>query len=126
MSGAERRIVNRPRRPGFSDTALSLFIELDGAPPSFRESREFRDQSLRLAEMLDLNVEWWQCQDVLDRSERPHHPPNVPANRAWHKARAVRLALIEAAAAYTIEKGRHNVSTLGKESAKGVNNIDTL
>jgi hypothetical protein len=94
--------IARPRRPGFGDEALSLFVPLDGAPPSYRESREFRDQSLRLAEMLDMNAEWWMCQDVLDRRERPCHPPDMPTHAAFHRCRAMRLALLEAAAAYTI------------------------
>jgi hypothetical protein len=99
----KRTALARPRRPGFSNEALSLFIELDNAPPSCRESRQFRDRSLRLAEMLDMNAEWWMCQDVLDRSERPCHPPQYPAHHAWHKARAVREALLEAAAGSVVQ-----------------------
>jgi hypothetical protein len=79
----------------FDEAAIALFLELEAGPAEAR--RPFSDGAHRLARMLHLGDEFGGGQTPLDRSVGPAHPPECMAHRYWHRCRAVREALLEAA-----------------------------
>jgi hypothetical protein len=93
----KRTIIDRSRRGTITAEALELFLELEAAPQVSRGRQDWKDKSKRLAGLLGLSPEWWMVQHVNDRSSGPCHPPHMCAHEAWHRVRAVRQALLEAA-----------------------------
>jgi hypothetical protein len=104
----KRKPRSRDWHPGrFNPQAIALFLELEHMPQS---KQKFRDKSHELARLLGLVSEWWTCQHVNDRSERPCHPPGYIAHKDWHKCRQVRRALLAAVASWPTAEatpGRH-------------------
>jgi hypothetical protein len=88
----KRTSIIRTRHPGFSREALDLFIEIEKLPPRKR----FQDpRSKRLAELLNLGMEYWTVKHVNDPSPRPaYYSPYQLQN--WETCRAMRLLLLEA------------------------------
>jgi hypothetical protein len=78
---------------------LDLFVKLEAAPLHQRDTNEFKVGERRLARLLGLTDEFWTMNSVLDRSARPCHPPPHVAWNHWHRCRAAREVLLEAAAA---------------------------
>jgi hypothetical protein len=74
--------------------AIALFLEIERIP---KQRRAFSDGSRRLARLLGLVPEWWTGNHVNDRSAQPYHRPEYAAYQDWHRCRAVREALLEAA-----------------------------
>jgi hypothetical protein len=93
----KRTPLHRGRRLTFSGEVLALFAALECEPKRRQNNREFQDKSKSLAQLLDLNAEWWTMNHVHDRSRGPCHPPWCVAHHDWHKVRAVREMLLEAA-----------------------------
>ena len=78
----------------FTAEAIALFLELEGAP---ERAQPFSDDTRRLARLLGLTSESWTGQHVNDRSSKPVHPQGYVAHDDWHRCRAVREQLLEAA-----------------------------
>jgi len=72
-----------------------LFRALESVPPSMRKDNpEFRARDLALHGMFGRERFCSVCA-VLDRDAAPCWPLSMPSHHAWHKVRAVRLALLE-------------------------------
>ena len=56
----------------------------------------YRDATHRLANLLDLNEQWWTGCHVNDRSSGPCNQPGYAAHDGWHTCRAVRNQLLAA------------------------------
>jgi hypothetical protein len=93
-----RTPISRPRHPSFTPEALALFAELERMPRRDRDGDAFRNGSKELARQLGLSTEWWGGCDVNDDSAGPCWSPDYAAYGYWFKVRAVREALLEAAA----------------------------
>ena len=115
--------VAKLRRPEFSDEALALFRQLEGVPERMRrDNDEFKAQDRRLHKLLGL---WGPrlCTQVsvLDREEPSwvssgRRPPEAIAEA--RQVHAVRLALLEAAAAYTISGSSGRPAPVSPEEHK--------
>jgi hypothetical protein len=99
MSGTRRVPLHRRRVPAIAADALALFVELEQVPKRRRSAQTFKDSERELHRMLGL-VDSWRlcCNSVLDRSNGPCHPAGYVAHDDWFKVRAVRTALLRAAA----------------------------
>jgi hypothetical protein len=100
MSGTRRTPLHRRRVPAIAADALALFVQLEQVPKRRRSAQTFKDSERELHRMLGL-VDSWRlcCNSVLDRSNGPCHPAGYVAHDDWFKVRAVRTALLRAAAA---------------------------
>ena len=94
----------KSRLPQFSAEAISLFIELEHMRRGRRDSREFRDKSKQLANLLGLSSEFWGGCNVNDTSRAPCHPSWCVAYGDFYVVREVREALLSAT------RERHAVS----------------
>jgi len=99
MSGTRRTPLHRRRVLAIAADALALFVELEQVPKRRRSAQTFKDGERELHRMLRL-VDSWRlcCNSVLDRSDGPCHPPGYLSHDDWFKVRAVRTALLRAAA----------------------------
>jgi hypothetical protein len=82
-----------------------LFVELEAVPARRRKGQEYQEKVHHLARLLNLVDEFWTGNNVSDTSRAPCHPPGYCAYDDWFKVRAVRLALLEAAAKKTLLPG---------------------
>jgi hypothetical protein len=100
VSGTKRTPITRRRLPNVAPAAVALFVELEQVPKRRRSAQTFKDGERELHRMLGL-VDSWRlcCNSVLDRSDGPCHPPGYLSHDDWFKVRAVRTALLRAAAA---------------------------
>jgi hypothetical protein len=89
-----RTPIDRPRRAAISDSALSLFIELEAVPKRQLWRPEWRAKSRQLARLLGLTVEFW-AQEHVNNASGPCG--NELARETWHKCREVRKQLLAAA-----------------------------
>jgi hypothetical protein len=106
----------KERRHSFSAEAIALFIELEAVPVRRRKLEEFRDRERELAGLLGLGAEFFlSCCSVLDRERTPCWPPWCAAHADWHRVRAVREQLLEAAATQGL-----NETALAVALARGV------
>jgi hypothetical protein len=147
-----RTTIDRPRRTAaIPREAVELFRKLESASSRQRKSDEFRAQDKALHRLLGLGYEriWAAAASVLDR--RQPLPTDYPAEITYKEAMrafSARTALIEAVAAARSEKAlslwdnfalraatrprtarerlRHTRFLRSAESAKGVNNTETL
>jgi hypothetical protein len=95
MTGARRTPLNRNRKPVYDEETLRLFVELETAD---RSAPDFKQQDRELARRLGLHGEWFcSVVSVTDRSDRPCRGPEYQATQDWHRVRAVRDMLLEAA-----------------------------
>ena len=78
--------------------ALVLFIEIENTPQHKRGPKVYNDKEHELARLLGLVPEWWKGNSVCDDGDGPCCPPHLVRYRNWFKVRAVRNALLEAAA----------------------------
>jgi hypothetical protein len=78
--------------------ALELFIQIEATPQQKRGPKVYNDMEHELAKLLGLVPEWWNGNSVCDDSDAPCWPPHLTAYQNWYKVRAVRNALLEAAA----------------------------
>jgi hypothetical protein len=93
-----RTPIEHPRqRQVLTAAAIELFAALEATPLHRRRSPAFKENERALMRMLGLSDEWWTMCSVLDRSAGPCHPPGYVRNEHWHRCRAVREALLEAA-----------------------------
>jgi hypothetical protein len=93
-----RTSIPRGWRPnGFSPEALRLFAELEKVPQHKRHSYEFKDPTLRLAELLGSDIEtmWLMGVQVNDRERAPVRADGFYVD-LWAKVRATREALLAA------------------------------
>jgi hypothetical protein len=98
MSGTKRVPLHRRRVPPVAPDALALFAQLEQTPRRQRSDRAFKDGEHELARRLNLIDEFWRGSSVLDRDSVPCHPAGYLAHRDWYRVRAVRTALLRAAA----------------------------
>jgi hypothetical protein len=100
VSGTKRAPINRRRLPHVAPAAVALFVELEQVPKRRRSAQTFKDGERELHRMLGL-VDSWRlcCNSVLDRSRSPCHPPGYLAHDDFFRVRAIREALLQAAAA---------------------------
>jgi hypothetical protein len=91
---ANRTPLRRYTRARITPEAITHFLEIERSP---KQRRAYSDGSHRLARLLGLVPEWWGGCHVNDRSEQPHCGPEYGAFADWHRCRAVREALLEAA-----------------------------
>ena len=93
----KRTIINRPRRPSFSDEALALFAELERVPTRDRKSDEFKAKDHQLARLLGLESEWFCSVASVTDPRRPPRRPSMLADHDHLRVYAVREVLLEAA-----------------------------
>ena len=94
-----RKPIERPRqRQLLTAAAIELFIEIENTSRHKRGPKVYNDKEHELARLLGLTFEWWGGNSVCDDSDGPCCPPHRVRYQNWFKVRAVRNALLEAAA----------------------------
>jgi hypothetical protein len=95
MSGTRRRPLHRPALgPRFTPDAIALFAELERTPARKRRNDPFKAAEHELARKLNLVIEFWGGNSVLDASSGPCWPPGYIAHSDWYRVRRVREALL--------------------------------